>query len=64
MPQDPKSPTFVILELLARAPTVEKLFADGAYAGPKLAGRLKGLGLSELLEIVPKPKRETRRVRL
>ncbi len=61
---DPKSPTLVILELLAKTPTVEKLFADGGYAGPKLAGRLKGLGLSELLEIVTEPKRETRRVRL
>ena len=40
---DPKSPILVILELLAKTPTVEKLFADGAYAGPKLAGRLKGL---------------------
>ena len=56
MPQDPKSPTFVILELLARAPTVAKLFADGGYAGPKLAGRLEKLGLAELLEIVVKPK--------
>ena len=62
--QDRDSALEVILELLAKTPTVEKLFADGAYAGPKLAGRLKGLGLSELLEVVPKPKRETRRVRL
>ena len=61
---DPKSPSFVILELLARAPTVAKLFADGGYAGPKLAGRSKKLGLSDLLEIVVKPKGETRRVRL
>ena len=53
--QDRDSAPGVILELLARAPTVEKLFADGAYAGPKLAGRLKKLGLSELLEIVTKP---------
>ena len=68
MPQDPKlqrsrsCPTFVILELLARAPTVEKLFADGAYAAPKLAGRLKKLGLSGLLEIETKPEGKTRRV--
>ena len=62
--QDRDSALEVILELLAKTPTVEKLFADGAYAGPKLAGRLKGLGLSELIEVVPKPKRETRRVRL
>ena len=61
---DPKSPTLVILELLEKAPTVKKLFADSAYAGPKLAGKLKALGLSELLEIVTKPEGKTRRVRL
>ena len=37
---------------------MKKLFADGGYAGPKLAGRLKKLGLSELIEIVVKPKGE------
>ncbi len=62
--QDRDSAPEVILELLKKAPTVEKLFADGGYAGPKLAGRLGALGLSELLEIVTEPKRETRRVRL
>ena len=62
--QDRDSAPPLILELLAKTPTVEKLFADGGYARPKLAGRLKGLGLSELIEVVPKPKRETRRVRL
>ena len=61
---DPKSPTLVILELLVKTPTVEKLFADGGYAGPKLAGRLGELGLSRLLETVTKPKGKTRRVRL
>ena len=61
---DPKSPTLVILELLEKAPTVKKLFADSAYAGPKLAGKLKALGLSELLEFVTKPEGKTRRVRL
>lgn len=61
---DSKSPTLAILELLEKAPTVKKLFADGGYAGPKLAERLQELGLSDLLEIVSKPKGETRRVRL
>lgn len=54
--QDRDSGLEVILELLEKAPTVKKLFADSAYAGPKLAGKLKALGLSELLEIVTKPK--------
>ena len=62
--QDRDSAPPLILELLAKSPTVKKLFADGGYAGPKLAGRLKKLGLSELIEIVVKPKGETRRVRL
>lgn len=53
--QDRDSGLEVILELLEKAPTVKKLFADSAYAGPKLAGKLKALGLSELLEIVTKP---------
>ncbi len=54
--QDRDSAPPLILELLAKSPTVKKLFADGGYAGPKLAGRLKKLGLSDLLEIVVKPK--------
>jgi len=62
--QDRDSAPPLILELLAKSPTVKKLFADGGYAGPKLAGRSKKLGLSDLLEIVVKPKGETRRVRL
>ena len=33
-----------------------KLFADSAYAGPKLQDALKDLGRTELIEIVPKPK--------
>ncbi len=71
--QDRDSAPELILELLAKSPTVEKLFADGGYAGPKLAGRLSErienplygeLGLSGLLETVAKPKGKTRRVRL
>ena len=56
--QDRDSAPEAILELLEKAPTVKKLFADGGYAGPKLAERLQELGLSDLLEIVPKPKGE------
>ena len=41
---------------LRRAPTVSKLFADGGYQGPKLRTALKELGVSELIEIVEKPK--------
>lgn len=46
----------VILELLAKTPTVKKLCADSGYAGPKLAERLREQGLSGLLEIVPNPR--------
>jgi len=35
---------------------VEKLFVDSGYAGPKLQDTLKELGVSELIEIVLKPK--------
>ena len=48
--QDRDSAPEMILELLAKTPTVEKLFADSAYAGPKQAGRLRGLGVPELLD--------------
>lgn len=46
----------MILELLVKTPTVEKLFADSAYAGPKQAGRLRELGVPERLEIVNEPR--------
>ena len=45
-------PPAVIVALLEVA---KKLFADSAYA-PKLQDALKELGVSELIEIVPKPK--------
>ena len=38
--QDRDSAPPLILESLTKSPAVEKLFADGGYAGPKLAGRL------------------------
>ena len=46
----------VILEMLEKAPRVEKPFADGGYAGPKLEGVLADPEVSELMEIVEKPK--------
>ena len=46
----------MIVALLEVAVCVKKLFADSAYAGPKLQDALKELGVSELIEIVPKPK--------
>ena len=42
--------------LLEVAASVKKLFADSGYAGPKLQEALKDLGISGLIEIVPKPK--------
>ena len=46
----------VIEDMLEVAPTVEKLFADGAYQGPKLRELLQERAVAELIEIVEKPK--------
>ena len=54
--QDRDGAPAVIVALLEVAVCVKKLFADSAYAGPKLQDALKELGVSELIEIVPKPK--------
>ena len=54
--QDRNGALAVIMALLEVAVCVERLFADSGYAGPKLQGALKELGVSELIEIVPKPK--------
>ena len=54
--QDRDGAPGVIVELLRRAPTVSTLFADGGYQGPKLRGALEELGVSDLIEIVKKPK--------
>ena len=54
--QDRDGAPAVIVALLEVAVCVKKLFADSAYAGPKLHDALKELGVSELIEIVPKPK--------
>ena len=54
--QDRGGAPAVIVALLEVAVYVEKLLADSGYAGPKLHDALKELGVSELIEIVPKPK--------
>ena len=54
--QDRDGAPAVILAVLEKAPTVTKLWADGGYQGPKLAGKLSEQGLDGLLKIVEKPK--------
>ena len=54
--QDRDGAPAVIEELLRLAPQVSKLWADGGYQGPKLAGRLAEMGLAQVLEIIDKPK--------
>ena len=54
--QDRDGAAEAIVEMLRTAPTVEKLFADGGYSGPKLAGELQEPGFSEMLEFVFNPK--------
>ena len=44
----------VLAEMLLAATTVEKVFADGGCSDPKLARRLRNLGIPELLAIVRK----------
>ena len=62
--QDRDGAPAVIMALLEVAVCVERLFADSGYAGPKLQDALKELGVSELIEIVPKPKGAKRNRRL
>ena len=54
--QDRDGAPEVIEELLRRAPTVRRLFADGGYQGPQQRAALENPGISELIEIVEKPK--------
>ena len=54
--QDRDGAPAVILDLLAVTPTVRTLFADGGYQGPKLRRTLASLGVSDLIEIVEKPR--------
>ena len=54
--QDRDGAPEVILAMLAKAPEVSILWADGAYGGPKLRGALARRGVNELIETVEKPK--------
>ena len=54
--QDRDGAPVAIAALLEVTASVKKLFADSGYAGPKLQEALKDLGVSKLIEIVPKPK--------
>lgn len=54
--QDRDGAPAVIVALLVLTVCVKKLFVDSGYAGPKLHDALKELGISELIEVVPKPK--------
>ena len=54
--QDRDGAPAVIRGMLEKAPEVTKLWADGAYQGPKLHSKLEEIGLGGLLEIVEKPK--------
>ncbi len=54
--QDRDGAPAVMRALLQVAVGVERLCADSGYAGPQLQDALHALGVSELIEIVPKPK--------
>ncbi len=54
--QDRDAALEVVIQLLATAPTISKLYADGGYAGPKLRKEIREQGLPDILEIVEKPK--------
>ncbi len=54
--QDRDAAPKVIVGLLRKAPEVSKVFADGGYSGPKLRDALARRGVSELVEIVEKPR--------
>ena len=54
--QDRDGATEIILDMLEGAPTFAKLFSDGRYQGPKLRGVLKDRAVSDMIEIVGKPK--------
>ncbi len=54
--QDRDGAPDLIAKLLETVPTVCRLFADGGYAGQKLRDRLEGMGLSNVIRIVEKPK--------
>lgn len=54
--QDRDGAPAVIMALLEVTVCVKKLFADSGYGGAKLQEVLNDLGVSELIEIIPKPK--------
>ena len=54
--QDRDGAPEVIRVLLGKAPEARKIWADGGYSGPELAGKLKKMKLANHLEIVKKPK--------
>ena len=54
--QDRDGAPDVIFAMLAKVPTVTRLWADGGYQGPKLEQALAELAMGNLIEIVEKPK--------
>ena len=54
--QDRDGAPEVIRVLLGKAPEVRKIWADGGYSRPELAGKLKKMKLANHLEIVKKTK--------
>ncbi len=54
--QDRDGAPDLIAKLLETVPTVCRPFADGGHAGPKLRERPAGMGLSNVIRIVEKPK--------
>ena len=54
--QDRDGAPAVILEMLKKAPTVEKLWADSGYRGKVLRSKLEEMGVPDALEIVERPK--------
>lgn len=56
--QDRDGAPAVIAELQTAMPSVQKVWADGGYSGPKLAEALAAMPDAPNLEIVPKPKEQ------
>lgn len=56
--QDRDGAPAVIAELQTTMPSMQKVWADGGYSGPKLAEALTGMPGAPDLEIVPKPKEQ------
>ena len=56
--QDRDGAPAVIAELRTAMPSMQKVWADGGYSGPKLAKALAEMPDAPDLEIVPKPKEQ------